>query len=82
LAIPLHDLYCLPLHYCIAATGKILFYNLLICKSDLFSGCVFNDFAFHAVHLPGTCANTWSAASSLENAQNTHAPEPVILASP
>jgi hypothetical protein len=40
-----------------AATGKILFYNSLFCKSD-FSGCCLKDRAFHAFQLPGTCPNT------------------------
>jgi predicted acyltransferase len=71
-----------PCNYvAVASTGKILFYNSLICKSD-FIGCFASDLVFHAFHFAGTCFSTCSASCSLENALNTHAPEPVILAAP
>src|SRR5438128_736239 len=41
------------LYFVAASTDKILFYNSLICKSDLI-GCFVSDFAFHAFHLLGT----------------------------
>jgi hypothetical protein len=83
LAIPLRELAaCRHFNYiAVASTGKILFYNSLICKSD-FIGCFVSDLAFHAIHFAGTCFSTCSASCSVENAQNTHAPEPVILAAP
>jgi hypothetical protein len=53
----------------------------LICKSD-FIGCFVSDLAFHAFHFAGAWVRTCSASCSVENALNTHAPEPVILAAP
>lgn len=52
-----------------------------LCKRD-FNGCCFSERAFHPCHLPVISTSTWSASASLAKAQNTHAPEPVIRASP
>src|SRR4051812_26894352 len=41
-------------------------------------GCRASDLACHARHAGGTCSSTRAASASLENAQNTHAPEPVM----
>src|SRR5262249_6925750 len=46
------------------------------------SGWRSSEAAFQAAQMPVALASTASASLSLENAQNTHAPEPVILASP
>jgi hypothetical protein len=46
------------------------------------SGCRASALAFHDLQRAGTDRSTSSAWRSCANAQNTHAPEPVILAFP
>src|SRR5471032_1520399 len=66
-----------------------VFYCLNAAKPNFFttyniaaSGWVASALAFQDLHLAGTFDSTASASTSSETAQNTQAPEPVILASP
>src|SRR5476649_2013102 len=66
-----------------------VFYCLNAAKPNFFTtyniaamGCLFSACAFQDFHFAGTFDSTASASTSPETAQNTQAPEPVILASP
>src|SRR5690606_23602795 len=80
LAIPLHNLFvCRSLRFAAAEIVKrIRCYDCSKCAS----GCCGSALAFQAFHLAGMDASTVSACCSSMKGQNTHAPEPVILASP